>query len=157
MGERLRKRARRVAMVFLVVAAGMVAQGCILESKEIIDVYDLVFGVPDNTSFVLNRMTFPMQYCIPDSRITLNAEFGDPIADLTKLVVIAVILAAGGAEVDRFTFPLKLRNGAYKNTFAVPAFCIEAGQTVVWRVRPNATIPPGQNLRTRLFLRANAT
>jgi hypothetical protein len=146
-----------MAMVMLLAAAGMVTQGCVLESKEIIDVYDVVFGIPVNASFVLNRMTFPMEYCIPDSRISFNAVFSQPIVDLTKLVVIAAIVAAGGGEVDRFTFPLNLKNGAYRNAFDVPAFCIQPGQTVVWRVKPNATVPPGLSLRTRLFLRANET
>jgi len=156
MGERLRKRARRVAMVLLVVAAGMVTQGCILESKEVIDVYDVVFGIPAGGSLAVNRMTFPIQYCIPDSRIFLSAAFGDPIADLTRLAVIAIILAAGGTEVDRFTFLLPLRSdGSFRGAFDVPAFCIEPGETVVWRVRPNATIPINQSLRTRLFVRAN--
>jgi hypothetical protein len=156
MGERLRTRARRVAMVLLVVAAGMVTQGCILESKEVIDVYDLAFGIPAGGSLAVNRMTFPIQYCIPESQLILSAAFGDPIANLTRLAVIAIILASGGTEVDRFTFLLPLRSdGSFRKRFDVPAFCIEPGQTVVWRIRPNAAIPFGQRLITRLFVGAN--
>ena len=85
----LKRPAARVLGGLALVA--LLAQGCILEKKTIIDVYEAIIGVPQGTTALISRMDFGTTYCIQPGTVIIDVKLKPNTTASSLLITAAVV------------------------------------------------------------------
>jgi hypothetical protein len=144
--------------VALTLIVALLAQGCILERKTILDVYRPVFEVGEDQTQLVSVLSFGFSYCIPPGSLGLDVKFDEFDANLTQLAVLAAVYSATNTLLFSQLFPLTGKNGKFKGGFTLgfsSLFCIDPGSRLEWSVTPiGGAILAGASMTSKLRYQA---
>jgi hypothetical protein len=147
----LKRPAARVLGGLALVA--LLAQGCILEKKSIIDVYEAIIGVPQGTTALISRMDFGMQYCIQPGTVIIDVKLKPNTTASSLLITAAVVPLIGSNTV--FSFDLQPTGKKYKGDESIGSLCLNPGDRIEWRVTPiGGDIPDFAEMKSKLKYKA---
>lgn len=154
----MRVESRWLPKVSGLLAAALLLQGCLLERKEIFDVYRAVFGISEGVEQDVFSWTYlgPGQYCVPMSRVGVNGMLTQSSPLPSQILFTGRYLNEQGGVIASWTYPLSVNEqGAIKGQSTFPSTCFSTGQAYRVSLTPvSGSIEENAEIRSNFFIRA---
>ena len=150
----------RLGSLLAVIVLALVLQGCIVEYKEVIDIYPFASGLPAGQTRQLLDITWRGEsYCFQDdTRFSFEAKFGQPFPEGAFLLLFAHLLTDGGAreQVLRHRAAIGPTGRVRERISDFPAFCLGTGDRLRVSMKVSHDIEPNRSLWSRAIIGTTA-
>jgi hypothetical protein len=140
----------RLGSLLAVIVLALALQGCIVEYKEVIDIYPFASGLLADRTHQLFDITWRGEsYCFPeDTRFSFEARFGQPFPEGAFMLLFLHLLTDGGAreQVLRHRAAIGPTGRVRERISDFPAICLFAGDRLRASIRVSEDIEPNRSL-----------
>ena len=148
----------RLGNLFVVILLALSMQGCLAAYKEIIDVYDAVFGVPAGVEQKIFSYRFggPGSYCFQPGTVSLEGRIFQRLPERSSLQVIARHFDDSGDQlwVWRKGVIVKRDGTIPEREWPWTGLCVGEGERLSVYVKPAFNINENARLWTRFVYQA---
>jgi hypothetical protein len=148
----------RMANLLVVVVLALSMQGCLAAYKEIIDVYDAIFGVPAGVEQKIFSYRFggPGSYCFQPGTVSLEGRIFQRLQDRSSLQIIARHVDESGDQLWAWKKSLVVkRDGTMpERVWPFAGRCIGEGERLSVYVKPAFDIIQNGRMWTRFVYHA---
>ncbi len=150
----------RVGNLLAIIVLALALQGCLVEYKEVIDVYPAISGLQAGETLKLFDWIYRGEsFCFqPDTRFAFEGRLGQRFPEGAFLLIIAHLLADGGARelVLRHRAPIRKNGTIPERIVNFPAFCMGDGDRLQVSARSSHNIDPNVSLWSRAIVGTRA-